>query len=200
MEKALFGGVVPTVWLQEQLYTYGKWGLLESGALLAAFYLALLVFLVLPTVPPWMAAERGELPGIFPLVVIGAKDLSSEGYYAAHHIAGTNAVAAMPSLHMATSVVVALAAQRARPLVAGAGIVYAALMGFALVYTGEHYAVDILMGALLGVAAWKLAAGRGRRAAATHEARTRGGGVWAACGRGTGAAARAVTRLLGAGP
>ena len=55
----------------------------------------------------------------------------------------------MPSLHFATSVMAAhLLAETGR--VAGAlGWVYAGTLGFALVYLGEHYVVDLLAGLAL---------------------------------------------------
>ena len=64
---------------------------------------------------------------------------------------GGNPWAAMPSLHFATSVVVADAlADTGR----GAGAVgwgYALTLGFALVYLGEHYVTDLAAGAGLVV-------------------------------------------------
>src|SRR3989304_1297371 len=71
-------------------------------------------------------------------------------------IVGVNDIAAMPSLHMATTVLVALAALRfAAPLrLAGGG--YAPPMGPLLFFFGGHFAVVGLAGALLAVAAWQL--------------------------------------------
>ncbi len=189
LEKALFSGTVPTIWLQERLYIAGQTRLLDwvvlsvhaslfllppliaflvwrfnhanfrtaVTAILATISLALVVFFILPTVPPWMAAEQGKLPEIFRIVAISGSEASSGTYQAAREIADINAVAAMPSLHMAMAVIAALTALRGRRIVGALGVAYAALMAFSSVYGGEHYAVDILFGALLAIGAWKLA-------------------------------------------
>jgi membrane-associated phospholipid phosphatase len=63
------------------------------------------------------------------------------------------------------------------PIPGGLGFAYAATLGFALVYLGEHYVVDLLAGAALTVAVrrWGPAAGgafdRVGRAVAAVEAR-----------------------------
>ncbi len=67
----------------------------------------------------------------------------------------------MPSLHFATSVMAArLLAEEGRPH-AVVGWTYASTLGFALVYLGEHYVVDLLAG---------LALTEGVRRAAPHAA------------------------------
>jgi len=62
---------------------------------------------------------------------------------------GGNPLAAMPSLHFATAVMAAHQLAEAG-LVAGAvGWAYAATLGVALVYLGEHYVVDLAAGLAL---------------------------------------------------
>jgi membrane-associated phospholipid phosphatase len=59
---------------------------------------------------------------------------------------GGNPLAAMPSLHFATSV---MAAHLLSEVGRGPGLVgwsYAVVLGIALVYLGEHYVVDLLVG------------------------------------------------------
>jgi hypothetical protein len=55
----------------------------------------------------------------------------------------------MPSLHFATSLMAALLLAEADPVAGAVGGAYTAVLGFALVYLGEHYAVDLLAGAAL---------------------------------------------------
>ena len=62
---------------------------------------------------------------------------------------GGNPWAAMPSLHFATSVMAAILLTEAGPVEGAVGWTYAATLGFALVYLGEHYVVDLLAGAAL---------------------------------------------------
>jgi len=67
--------------------------------------------------------------------------------------ASVNLVAAIPSLHAGLSVMIAAflwgrVGRRWRPLLAG----YVAVMAFTLVYSAEHYVIDILLGWLLAIA------------------------------------------------
>lgn len=111
-----------------------------------ACYVGLTVSFVVPTAPPWLAGQLGETP----FVARVAKDLASgagaTAYREGYEIAGVNPVAAMPSLHTALTVVVALAALRAGRIWGMLGFAYAAAMCFSLVYLGEHYVVDVLAG------------------------------------------------------
>ena len=63
----------------------------------------------------------------------------------------------MPSLHMSITVVVALFMWRYHWLAGVASALYAMAMAFSLVYLGEHYVVDLLAGAAMAAAIWKLA-------------------------------------------
>ena len=62
---------------------------------------------------------------------------------------GGNPLAAMPSLHFATSVMGAHLLSEVGPVPGAIGWGYAATLGLALVYLGEHYLVDLIGGALL---------------------------------------------------
>jgi membrane-associated phospholipid phosphatase len=63
----------------------------------------------------------------------------------------------MPSLHFATSLMAALLLAEAGPVAGAVGVTYTATLGFALVYLGEHYVVDLLAGAALTVGVRRLA-------------------------------------------
>jgi membrane-associated phospholipid phosphatase len=65
---------------------------------------------------------------------------------------GGNPWAAMPSLHFGTSVLAALLLTESGPVAGGAGWSYALTLGFALVYLGEHYLIDLLAGVAVVVA------------------------------------------------
>jgi membrane-associated phospholipid phosphatase len=58
----------------------------------------------------------------------------------------------MPSLHFATSVMAALLLAEVGPLAGTLGFAYAGTLGFALVYLGEHYVVDLIAGGALTMA------------------------------------------------
>jgi hypothetical protein len=55
----------------------------------------------------------------------------------------------MPSLHFATSLLAAMLLAETGPLAGALGYAYAGTLGFALVYLGEHYAIDLIAGAAL---------------------------------------------------
>jgi hypothetical protein len=65
---------------------------------------------------------------------------------------GGNPLAAMPSLHFATSLMAARVLSDAGPVAGAIGWTYALTLGFALVYLGEHYVVDLIAGAALAEA------------------------------------------------
>jgi hypothetical protein len=62
---------------------------------------------------------------------------------------GGNPWAAMPSLHFATSAVVAMSLAETGRTAGVVGWGYSLTLGFALVYLGEHYVTDLAAGAAL---------------------------------------------------
>lgn len=126
-----------------------------------------------PAVPPWLAARHGNigesnrLIGIIwqhvPVAHYGSLFEKGQNY--------ANNVAAMPSLHAAYALLIALYLWR---LVPRWGRVLLALyppaMAFALVYSGEHYVVDCVVGWVYAVATFAVVnawfARRARRAVA----------------------------------
>ena len=69
-----------------------------------------------------------------------------DGWGSLYSVFGGNPLAAMPSLHFATSVMAALLLAEVGPVAGALGFGYTATLGFALVYLGEHYVVDLLGG------------------------------------------------------
>ena len=65
-----------------------------------------------------------------------------------------NPLAAMPSLHFATSVTAAHMLSEQGRIPGALGWAYTGTLGFALVYLGEHYVVDIAVGMLITAYAW----------------------------------------------
>jgi membrane-associated phospholipid phosphatase len=126
------------------------------GSLVATCWVGLITAFLVPTAPPWLAGARGHIPQVHRImrdVVMGA---TPESYGAGLRAVGENDVAAMPSLHMALTVLVALVAARAGRAAGIAGWIYAAAMALALVYLGEHYVVDLVAGAALAWVVWRL--------------------------------------------
>ena len=127
----------------------------------AVFDIGAGVYWLLPTAPPWYAAataaERGEAaPAVRRMMVEYGESFWRDGWGSLYSVFGGNPLAAMPSLHFATSVMAALLLAEVGPVAGALGTAYAATLGFALVYLGEHYAVDLLGGAALTVAVRRL--------------------------------------------
>jgi membrane-associated phospholipid phosphatase len=127
----------------------------------AVFDLGASVYWVLPTAPPWYAAElSGELDGRAPevrrLMVEYGESFWRDGWGSLYSVFGGNPLAAMPSLHFATSVMATLLLAEMGPVAGAVGAGYTATLGLALVYLGEHYVVDLLAGAALTLAVRRL--------------------------------------------
>jgi membrane-associated phospholipid phosphatase len=132
----------------------------------AVFDLGAIVYWVLPTAPPWYPASIAEGPGqglevseapqVRRMMVEYGESFWRDGWGPLYSVLGGNPLAAMPSLHFATSVMAALLLTDAEPLAGAVGWTYALTLGFALVYLGEHYVVDLIAGAGLTMAVRRL--------------------------------------------
>jgi hypothetical protein len=143
----------------------------------------LLTYFLYPAAPPWWAARQGLLEEVARISTRGWRAMGMHGagnVLNAGQIA-SNPVAAMPSLHTAFAlfvVVFFMATVRRRwwPLL----LAYPVAMTFTLVYTGEHYMIDVLVGwvyvgaafLVVGLAERWWAA---RRERTTHAESARGG-------------------------
>jgi len=208
-DRFLFGGTIPTVWLQERLYEVGRlpwydvasWAVymthyftifvvaaylwrvcrprfLEFRAMVLALSVAgFLTYALVPAAPPWMANDHHligsvtRIPGsvwaelgIAPAASIWDKGTSLY-----------NPVAALPSLHAAFPMLLLCFFWRSGWAVRALCIAYVLAMTWTLVYGGEHYVFDILLGwayaisAYLGVR-WVRARWAGRRPRASNPA------------------------------
>lgn len=121
----------------------------------------LVVYVVYPMAPPWLASQEGRLDDVVRLTGRGWRDIGLGGFH--HQLAAVgNPVAAMPSLHAGIAMLVAVyAVARLRSRWRWLLLAYPLAMGFALVYLGEHYVVDVLAGwafaiaVHLGVGVWE---------------------------------------------
>jgi membrane-associated phospholipid phosphatase len=130
----------------------------------AAYDLGCAIYFAVPTAPPWWAAEQGYIsahdgqaseeivanatpPAVRRLMVEVGEGTWGRAWPALYSSLGGNPWAAMPSLHFGSSVLAALLLAESSPVAGVAGWSYALTLGFALVYLGEHYLVDLLAGA-----------------------------------------------------
>jgi len=115
-------------------------------------FAGLVTYVLYPAAPPWLAAKEGVIAhvdrisssgwAVLGLPKAGAVLHSSQGQ--------VNPVAAVPSLHTAFAVLTCLVLlPLARHVWQRVGLVsYAVLMPLVLVWSGEHYVVDTLLGAV----------------------------------------------------
>jgi hypothetical protein len=126
----------------------------------AVFDVGAMVYWVLPTAPPWyatsVAGRHAGHPAVRRMMVEYGEAFWRDGWGPLYSVFGGNPLAAMPSLHFATSVMAALLLAEVGPLAGALGWSYAATLGFALVYLGEHYVADLAAGAALTAAVRRL--------------------------------------------
>lgn len=133
--------------------------------LAATFDIGCVLYFAVPTAPPWWAAEHGHAaedvervpqsvvaeaePEVRRVMVEVGERVWGRAWPALYDSLGGNPWAAMPSLHFATSLMAALMLSESSPGAGAAGWAYALTLGFALVYLGEHYVIDLAAGAAL---------------------------------------------------
>jgi len=189
-ERSIFGGVNVAPWLQEHLggllgpvwwqlplvaeylshfvapIAAGAWLWWRYrdrfGGFVAAYMLLMAagfgVFLLFPEMPPWLAAQQGLIAPVGRVVVDSLQHLGAFG----HLYAGADIFpnGAMPSLHVAVPMLIALTLIGAR----GSGrlrwlwLLYPLSMSFAVVDLGEHYVADAVVGLAFGALCWALVA------------------------------------------
>lgn len=120
-----------------------------KAAMLATVYLGLVGYLLVPTVPPWMANETFF---VLPPMAGVAGQLFTAHLPALTAAFAINPVAAMPSLHCAFPTMLALFATRCFGRALGAAMwCYAALVWASSVCLGQHYLVDVMAGVALSI-------------------------------------------------
>jgi membrane-associated phospholipid phosphatase len=133
----------------------------------ATYDIGCALYFAVPTAPPWWAAENGYLnervervaaevaeealvqasPEVRRIMVDVGEGVWGPAWERLYTSLGGNPWAAMPSLHFASSLMAALHLAEIGRVPGALGWGYAATLGFALVYLGEHYVTDLLAGA-----------------------------------------------------
>ena len=182
IERAMFFGETPTIWLQERLFepgvihwydyatTFVHWSYFfiphlaailiwrKSPALYNRFllttmitlFVGLLVYFLSPAAPPWLTADAAPQTDIFRVMVSVGRNINSSLFDRTYGVLGDpNPVAAMPSLHQAITFMLFWFALHHSRWLAALAFLYSLSMAFALVYTGEHYVIDILVGSAI---------------------------------------------------
>ena len=138
-------------------------------SLILLSFAGFVTYLLLPVAPPWFAAQAGQigmLPGE-PMVqdlklhafsaVVGGIGLDGESLYDVAFLAlSANPVAAFPSLHAAFAFLSFLVLRRAFGAAGLLGLAYFVAVACTIVYTADHYVIDVLAGVGYATAAYGL--------------------------------------------
>jgi hypothetical protein len=121
-------------------------------------FAAFATYVIYPAMPPWLASRQAVLQPTAKIIdemwthigiANGAHILSATGHFA-------NPVAAVPSLHAAYPMLLLLFFWSSAPRWRWLLVTYVLAMGLTLVYTGEHYVIDILLGWLYATVVYVL--------------------------------------------
>jgi membrane-associated phospholipid phosphatase len=132
-------------------------------------YAGLLTYILYPAAPPWFAADRGLIPGVGRIATRGWDPLGLHfaGVLISQGQAQNNAVAAVPSLHAAfTAMLTVFVWKKLGRVGRVLMVIYTLAMAASLVYGGEHYVFDVLVGYLYVAIVLVLASWWERRRAA----------------------------------
>ncbi|HET6380866.1 MAG TPA: phosphatase PAP2 family protein [candidate division Zixibacteria bacterium] len=128
-------------------------------ALILLSFAGFVTYLLLPVAPPWLASQLGELgrapgePVVRDLklhaftVMVGSVGLDGEAWYDVAFLAlSANPVAAFPSLHAAFAFLSFLVLRATFGAWGWLAFGYFAGVAFSIVYSGDHYVVDVAGG------------------------------------------------------
>ncbi|MET0764539.1 MAG: phosphatase PAP2 family protein [Blastococcus sp.] len=142
--------VLAVLWIRNR----ARWARF-AGLVVALSAAGLVTYVLYPAAPPWLAARDGAIEPVDRLSGVGWEvlGLPRAGALLADSQGQVNQVAAVPSLHTAFAVLTCLvllpvATRLWQRLLL---IAYPVLMAVVLVWAGEHYVVDTLLGAVYAV-------------------------------------------------
>lgn len=118
-----------------------------KNAFLCCFFIGLIFYFVVPTTPPWLASDQGLIDSVRNTPNLFLKQNMSTLVT----VFDTNPVAAMPSLHVAISLLCFLCLAYHYGYKAWPASIYFLMIVFSTILLGSHYIADILGGILLAV-------------------------------------------------
>jgi membrane-associated phospholipid phosphatase len=119
------------------------------------FAIGLVGFILVPTAPPWLS-DPDDVTRITHEVL---RDTAGDGGMVARDgfWVEPNHLAALPSVHVAAAVLVFLALRSFGRVALAVGAVYAVAMSYSVVYLGEHFVIDVVLGWVVALVGWRLA-------------------------------------------
>ena len=122
------------------------------SALVVLSYLGFLTYIIYPAMPPWMASDQGYIPKIAKISTEIWFSMGVNDFPTIYKKLNPNPIAAIPSLHAAYPVLFLLFVHRLKgrrwslPF-----LIYPISVWAGIVYMGEHYLVDALVGGVYAV-------------------------------------------------
>lgn len=124
---------------------------------LVVSFMAFFTFLLFPAAPPWMASDMGYIQHIDRISSEVWFSLGLSDFPSVYDKVSPNPVAAVPSLHAVWATLVAIFVYKLFGKKWGLlAAVYPLLIYIGTVYQGEHYVVDVMIGALYAITAYLL--------------------------------------------
>ena len=123
-----------------------------AARMYTVFDVGAILYWAIPTAPPWWASDQGRLQDGGPvpvrrMMIEYGPEFWGDLWGPLYDVLGGNPLAAMPSLHFASSLMGAHLLSEVDPVAGAVGWTYAGALGLALVYLGEHYLIDVIAGA-----------------------------------------------------
>jgi hypothetical protein len=139
------------LWLKDRGY-FRKY----TVGLLLLSYAAFLTYIIYPAMPPWMASSQGYLPPIHEVTgVVMSHFLPTKiSLPSVYKFMRPNPVAAIPSLHAAFPLIIFLFVFKKSKKASLLVLPYVIGVWFAVIYLGEHYFIDVLIGAVYATSAF----------------------------------------------
>ena len=130
---------------KEKSFTQYKWRFLSFS-----FFSALIFFLI-PTAPPWFVALERDLE-IKRLLFESTLLTQFEHLSIVNYMVNSNLVAALPSLHAGWPAFTSIfLIKHFNNRIAHISLIVPIMISFTIVYTGEHYVLDVLLGWVLAI-------------------------------------------------
>lgn len=116
------------------------------------------IYFLIPTNPPWLSPEPINSPSaavVYRIMNEVGEQLGGGLYQSSYRVIGeSNPRAAMPSIHMAFTALLIFPAFEFGRKWGYLAVAYTASMGLALMYLGEHYFIDLVVGTLCAAYGW----------------------------------------------
>lgn len=122
-------------------------------AILVLSYAAFVTYIIFPAAPPWIASSLGYIPRVTGIIgVVTSRFLQTNTFFPLiYSLAGGDSFAAMPSLHAAFPLMVFFFLFKWSKKAGILFIPYVLGVWFSVIYLGEHYFIDVVMGIVYSV-------------------------------------------------